>query len=670
MEVGKSSFIDSIIFGLFGETTKDLTKAQIINWKNKKECEIKITFNKLDVNYIIHRGLKPNFIKVYKNGTELDQLSSLPEMQSFIESNILEMDYDTFISLIHYNPTTSKSIFNVQKAQKRSFIEKIFGLEIYSQISDKCNKKLSLINSKINESSRIIEVHQSHLNKINEEYESNFKAIKIEKEQRQQKIQELINSKNNISLNDISEYENKKELLQTKINEFKQQISNINNELSFFKNEKNNLNIEKISFNNKLFYKLSRKIHWIKKLNLDTSDIELLIKEKTSDISKLNEQHKSYELKKQDLSNKLNNLKKLESGICPMCGHDIDAENLSLEISKIEKEIKDIDCEIGIVLASIAECNSKIEMTENFISKKRKMFNRLNSYNNKYIEMTEDKLKYDKWLENKDKFDVLSENIINKTNELSKLESDLIKYEKMLTRVDIEIDKDRESRDKLEKIEEEIKLETYMYENMYNDNQMKTLHESHEALQRLQLKKIDEEQKALDKYKDLLDYFEFIKKICKDEHVKQYAISNIVPYLNKQVNKYLADASFDFYLKLDGWLNAEVKGVGIRDAGFGNLSSGQQKTTNLAMILSFLDICKMQSSIFPDILLLDEILDGAIDSSTLTQMFNIIAKKQKEDKLKLFIVTHRKEISELSNIDNIYQIEMKDGFSTVTKKER
>jgi ABC-type lipoprotein export system ATPase subunit len=87
------------------------------------------------------------------------------------------------------------------------------------------------------------------------------------------------------------------------------------------------------------------------------------------------------------------------------------------------------------------------------------------------------------------------------------------------------------------------------------------------------------------------------------------------------------------------------------------------------MILSFLDISKMQTSSFPDVLLLDEILDGAIDSITLTQMFNIIAKKQKEDNLKLFIVSHRKEINEIGKIDNIYKIEMQDGFSKISQTE-
>ena len=42
---GKSSVMDSIPYCLFGETHKNIVKEQIINWKNKKNCEVILDFS-------------------------------------------------------------------------------------------------------------------------------------------------------------------------------------------------------------------------------------------------------------------------------------------------------------------------------------------------------------------------------------------------------------------------------------------------------------------------------------------------------------------------------------------------------------------------------------------------------------------------------------------------
>jgi hypothetical protein len=48
------------------------------------------------------------------------------------------------------------------------------------------------------------------------------------------------------------------------------------------------------------------------------------------------------------------------------------------------------------------------------------------------------------------------------------------------------------------------------------------------------------------------DYYNFIKVLCNDENIKQYAISNLIPILNNKVNYYLSEVGFNFYVKFDG----------------------------------------------------------------------------------------------------------------------
>jgi Fe-S cluster assembly ATPase SufC len=80
-----------------------------------------------------------------------------------------------------------------------------------------------------------------------------------------------------------------------------------------------------------------------------------------------------------------------------------------------------------------------------------------------------------------------------------------------------------------------------------------------------------------------------------------------------------------------------------------------------------LDVAKLKTGIFPDVLLLDEILDSSIDSGGLANILRIIQTKQKEDKSKTFIITHRTEITDM-DVDNVYVVSKNNGFSTIEKQ--
>jgi ABC-type multidrug transport system ATPase subunit len=167
----------------------------------------------------------------------------------------------------------------------------------------------------------------------------------------------------------------------------------------------------------------------------------------------------------------------------------------------------------------------------------------------------------------------------------------------------------------------------------------------------------------------LKDYTNFIKLLCKDENLKQYAISYIIPSLNRKTNSYLSEVDFNFYLMIDKWLDIIVKGPGISNEDYNSLSSGEQRGIDLALQLAFLDIKKMQTTIVPDILFADEILDGSIESENMKKIMKIIRNKQKDENLKVFIISHRKEINDIDDIDNLYMAEKKDGYSILKKCE-
>ena len=146
---GKTTLITvAPLFALFGKTPKNVKQSDIINWKNKKNCEVSISFTIGSDSFKIVRSLKPNNLSIYKNGIEIQPPSSKVDFDSYIVSDILGLDYDFCSKIMLCNPNDSISIFNTSKPLKRKFLDQLFDIELYTRINEKCNKKLTNIKTK------------------------------------------------------------------------------------------------------------------------------------------------------------------------------------------------------------------------------------------------------------------------------------------------------------------------------------------------------------------------------------------------------------------------------------------------------------------------------------------------------------------------------------------
>jgi DNA repair exonuclease SbcCD ATPase subunit len=171
-------------------------------------------------------------------------------------------------------------------------------------------------------------------------------------------------------------------------------------------------------------------------------------------------------------------------------------------------------------------------------------------------------------------------------------------------------------------------------------------------------------QSEVKKLETMKDYLDHIKFTLKDENVKQYAISAIVPFLQQQTNHYLAETGHNYYIELDNWLDGTIKGFGVGDCDFGNMSGGEGKSIDLSLKFAMMDVARRQAGSYLDVLVLDELLDSSIDSHGLEKVVDIINMKQREDDLKVFIVSHREEVASFG-ADRIYQVVKENGMSTI-----
>jgi DNA repair exonuclease SbcCD ATPase subunit len=177
-------------------------------------------------------------------------------------------------------------------------------------------------------------------------------------------------------------------------------------------------------------------------------------------------------------------------------------------------------------------------------------------------------------------------------------------------------------------------------------------------------KEVKELKDGITKTVTLKDYLSYIKETLKDDNTKQYAISSIIPYLNQRTNYYLSETGHNYYIKLDNWMDGEICGSGVGEADFGNMSGGEGKSIDLALKFAMMDVARRQAGSYLDIMVLDELLDSSIDSFGLESLMNIVKVKQQEDNMKVYIVSHREEISDYG-FDNIYKVSKRNGFSTI-----
>ena len=72
---GKSTMLDALSFALFGKAHRNISKPQLVNSINNKNCVVEVTFSALGSDFRIVRGIKPNVFEIWKGETMINQSS-------------------------------------------------------------------------------------------------------------------------------------------------------------------------------------------------------------------------------------------------------------------------------------------------------------------------------------------------------------------------------------------------------------------------------------------------------------------------------------------------------------------------------------------------------------------------------------------------------------------
>ena len=182
---GKSTMLDALSFALFGKAHRNISKPQLVNSINNKNCIVEVTFSALGSNFKIVRGIKPNVFEIWKGETMINQSSHAKEYQKILEQNILKLNHKSFHQIVVLGSSSFIPFMQLSAQNRRDVIEDLLDINVFSKMNSILKEKTSLLKDQIKD---VTHQHAVTSTKIDaqKKYIKDVKAIN--KEQKEEKL--------------------------------------------------------------------------------------------------------------------------------------------------------------------------------------------------------------------------------------------------------------------------------------------------------------------------------------------------------------------------------------------------------------------------------------------------------------------------------------------------
>ena len=157
---GKSTVLDALTFSLFNKPFRRISKGQLVNSTNEKDCKIELEFSVGTVSWKVVRGIKPNIFEIWRDDNLLDQASSVNDQQKWLEQNVLKMNYKSFTQIVVLGSSTFVPFMQLTATNRREVIEDLLDIKIFSSMNNIIKDKIKITKDDI----RTLELKKESLN--------------------------------------------------------------------------------------------------------------------------------------------------------------------------------------------------------------------------------------------------------------------------------------------------------------------------------------------------------------------------------------------------------------------------------------------------------------------------------------------------------------------------
>lgn len=219
---GKSVLLDALSFSLYNKPHRAITKGQIVNSINRKDCLVEVEFSVRGKSYLVRRGIKPNVFEIYQDNELIDQASANKDYQKMLEEDILQMSLKTFSQVVIVSSTNYVPFMQLPTASRRDFIEDVLDLKVFSYMKEDLKERTTNLNSEKLTHDNEISLLETKIELLQKQDSVKEDEIKIE-------FDELIQEKKDIIAQYRDKFEENKENIETLKKELVDEDSSILN---------------------------------------------------------------------------------------------------------------------------------------------------------------------------------------------------------------------------------------------------------------------------------------------------------------------------------------------------------------------------------------------------------------------------------------------------------
>jgi DNA repair exonuclease SbcCD ATPase subunit len=152
---------------------------------------------------------------------------------------------------------------------------------------------------------------------------------------------------------------------------------------------------------------------------------------------------------------------------------------------------------------------------------------------------------------------------------------------------------------------------------------------------------------------------DFVYSLLKDGGVKTKIIKQYLPFINKQVNRYLQLMDFFINFQLDEEFNESIQSPIHADFSYASFSEGEKMRIDLALLFTWREVARFKNSINTNLLIMDEVFDSSLDGFGTDDFLKII--KYVIGDANVFVISHKEGLYD--KFESVIRFEKVKGFS-------
>ena len=177
---GKTTIINALSYGLFGQALTNIKKDNLINKINGKNMLVTVEFEKDGKLFRIERGRKPNILKFYIDDQEIENQDVEDEGQGDSREtqkdidDLIGMSHDMFKHIVALN-TYTEPFLSMKANDQRAIIEQLLGITLLSEKAEMLKEQIRITKEEIFQENARIEA----VKKSNDRIQESISSLKI-----------------------------------------------------------------------------------------------------------------------------------------------------------------------------------------------------------------------------------------------------------------------------------------------------------------------------------------------------------------------------------------------------------------------------------------------------------------------------------------------------------